>query len=223
MSNILRIQGLYKTFVEGKVKTPVLSGVDLEVAEGEVLAILGASGSGKTTFLQIIGGLQNFDQGEVAFLDELYSKKNDEEMTALREAHFGFVYQFHHLLPELSALENVMIPLMIRKVNKSAAYKQASTVLHEVGLSHRLSHKPSELSGGERQRVALARAIVKRPRILFADEPTGNLDHQSSESVMALILKLNKEFNVSVVFITHDANLAKKADRVVKMVDGVFI
>jgi len=223
MSNILRIEALHKTFVEGKVKTPVLSGVDLEVNEGEVLAILGASGSGKTTFLQIIGGLQNFDQGEVAFLDELYSKKNDEGMTALREAHFGFVYQFHHLLPELSALENVMIPLMIRKVNKSEAYKQATAILHEVGLSHRLSHKPSELSGGERQRVALARAIVKRPRILFADEPTGNLDHQSSESVMALILKLNKEFNVTVIFITHDANLAKKADRVVKMVDGILV
>ena len=222
MNNILTVEKLHKTFVEGKIRTPVLSGIDLTVKKGEVLAILGASGSGKSTFLHIVGGLQSFDSGEITFEDQAYSTRNDEAMTQLREAAYGFVYQFHHLLGELSALENVMLPLMIRKLPKAQCIDQAKAMLHAVGLSHRLQHKPSELSGGERQRVALARAMVKQPKILFADEPTGNLDRHASETVLELMLNMKQEFATTILFITHDESLARHADRVIKMVDGVL-
>lgn len=223
MSNLLTVKDLQHTFVEGKLTTPVLKGINLSIKEGEVLALLGASGSGKTTFLQIVGGLQGFSSGEVSFVDQHYSKLDDARLTALREANFGFVYQFHHLLPELTALENVMIPLMIRKINKKDALVQAQTMLEEVGLGHRLNHKPGELSGGERQRVALARAMVKHPHILFADEPTGNLDRESSEKVFELMLKMNQQFNTTIVFITHDEYLASRAMRVLRMEDGKLL
>ncbi len=223
MSDFLKVINLHKTFVEGKIKTLVLKGVTLEVRAGEVFAILGASGSGKSTFLQILGGLQSFDVGEITFGQQQYSKSDDQAMTILRETSYGFVYQFHHLLGELSALENVMVPLMIRKLDKISCEKQAKSMLDAVGLSHRLSHKPAELSGGERQRVALARAMVKKPQILFADEPTGNLDRHSSEKMLELMLLMNKEFNTTVIFITHDEKLANHAHRVMQMVDGRFI
>lgn len=223
MSNLLTVKDLQHTFVEGKLSTPVLKGINLCIKEGEVLALLGASGSGKTTFLQIIGGLQSFSSGEVSFIDQSYSRLDDAHLTALRETNFGFVYQFHHLLPELTALENVMIPLMIRKINKKDALMQAQTMLEEVGLGHRLTHKPAELSGGERQRVALARAMVKHPHILFADEPTGNLDRESSEKIFELMLKMNQQFNTTIVFITHDEHLASRAMRVLRMEDGKLL
>lgn len=220
MNKLLQVTDLYKTFVEGRIKTPVLQGIHFEAAEGERIAILGSSGSGKTTFLQIVGGLQSFDTGEVSFQDQNYSKLTDEGMTKLRELHFGFVYQFHHLLPELTALENVMIPLMIRRTNKLDAKAVATQVLEQVGLSHRLTHKPGELSGGERQRVALARAMVKKPRLLLADEPTGNLDRQASQNVMDLMFNLSHELKTTVIFITHDEELAEQASRVVRIQDG---
>ena len=223
MSKILKVEGLQKTFVEGKITTPVLQGINLEVEAGETIAILGASGSGKTTLLQILGGLQDFDAGEVTFENHAYSTLQDEAMTALRERHFGFVYQFHHLLQELSALENVMIPLMIRKISKADAILQATHVLDQVGLSHRLRHKPGELSGGERQRVALARALVKKPQVLLADEPTGNLDRQSSAKVMEVMLRMSQELHITLIFITHDESLARHASRILSMQDGVFV
>lgn len=220
MSNLLSVKNLQKSFIDGKIKTPVLQGIDFSLEQGETVAILGASGSGKTTFLQILGALQSFDSGQVLFLDQDYSKLGDHTLTNLREAHFGFVYQFHHLLPELTALENVLLPLMIRKMNKADAKVMATQILDQVGLSHRLSHKPGELSGGERQRVALARAMVKKPQVLFADEPTGNLDRQSSQKIMDLIFKMSKELKTAIVFITHDEQIAQGATRVLRMDDG---
>lgn len=220
MNNLLTVSGLHKCFIEGKVKTPVLQGIDFSLGEAEVVAILGASGSGKTTFLQIVGGLQSFDAGEVSFLNQPYSQMSDTALTMLREKHFGYVYQFHHLLPELTALENVMLPLMIRKMNKAHALADAKMLLEATGLAARLHHKPGELSGGERQRVALARAMVKKPHILFADEPTGNLDRHSSQNVMSLMFKMSQDFKTSIVFITHDEALAQQATRILRMTDG---
>ena len=180
---ILDVTDLSKEYREGKLITPVLKHIDFQLMSQETIAIFGASGSGKSTFLQLIGGLDHFSSGEIKFGDQAYSKLSDAEKTYLREAHIGFVYQFHHLLPELTALENVLLPLMIRKLPIAQAKTQAATILGQVGLAHRLHHKPGELSGGERQRVAIARALVKKPSLLLADEPTGNLDKKSREQV----------------------------------------
>lgn len=220
MNELIRVVNLHKTFSEATLQTPVLRGIHLQIFESETVAILGASGSGKSTLLHTLGGLQSFDQGEINFREHAYSRLNQEQMTKMRERQFGFVYQFHHLILELSALENVMLPLMIRKIAKNVATEQAEILLTAVGLSHRAHHKPFELSGGERQRVALARALVKKPTVLFADEPTGNLDRQASEKVMDLMFTMSAEFKINLIYITHDESLAARADRILRMEDG---
>jgi lipoprotein-releasing system ATP-binding protein len=223
MSNsILELTGLCKEYREGVLVTPVLKNVNFSLGAAETVAIFGASGSGKSTFLQLIGGLDCFTAGEITLFGKKYSQLSDAEKTHLREERIGFVYQFHHLLPELTALENVMLPLMIRKMASAQAKSQAAAILEQVGLAHRLRHKPGELSGGERQRVAIARALVKKPSLLLADEPTGNLDKKSREHVMGLILEMSRECQISLVLVTHDESFAHQMNRVLVMDDGVL-
>lgn len=217
---VLHAQGLNKTYQEGQITTQVLSHVDLDVLAGEKLAIVGASGSGKSTLLHLLAGLDQPGAGHVSLMGKEFSKLNDVKRGRLRNLHMGFVYQFHHLLPELTALENVMLPLRIRRVSGAEAQQQATALLERVGLGKRLQHKPSELSGGERQRVSIARALITRPAVILADEPTGNLDHETAEQVFQLMLELNQEFNTALLVVTHDLQLAARMDRQVTLIDG---
>ena len=217
---VLSARAIGRSFSEGASTLEVLTGVDLTVAAGERLAIIGASGSGKTTLLQILGGLDRPNAGTVEVTGRDIHALSESERGALRNRTIGFVYQFHHLLPEFSALENVAMPLLVRRERTADAIARARAMLTRVGLAQRLTHRPSQLSGGERQRTAVARALVTSPSVVLADEPTGNLDGRNAEQVFALMLELNREFGTSLVVVTHDARLAARMDRVLELSGG---
>jgi lipoprotein-releasing system ATP-binding protein len=217
---VLECRSVVRRFREGDSVLEVLSGVDLTIEPAERVAIIGTSGSGKTTLLQIMGGLDDPDEGEVFIDGQLMHGSSEISKGDLRNRYIGFVYQFHHLLPEFTAQENVAMPLLIRRDKKADALEQAKDLLARVGLGERLTHKPGELSGGERQRAAVARALITRPQLVLADEPTGNLDAGNGEHVLKLMLELNEELQTSLVIVTHDHSIAARMDRVLVLEDG---
>ncbi|QDW65859.1 lipoprotein-releasing ABC transporter ATP-binding protein LolD [Luteimonas granuli] len=219
-AEVVGAQGLGKTYAEGRLRTPVFDGLDLSVAAGETVAILGASGAGKSTLLHLLGGLDTATAGEVYVAGQRMGALSDADRGRLRNRALGFVYQFHHLLPEFSALENVMLPVMLSGAGAPDAAARARALLEAVGLGHRLEHKPGELSGGERQRAAVARALVNRPSCVLGDEPTGNLDEKTATVVFELMLELNRAERTSLVLVTHDRGLARRLDRVLELHDG---
>jgi lipoprotein-releasing system ATP-binding protein len=214
---------LHKTFVQGKVEVKVLMGVNLDVQVRERVAIVGASGSGKSTLLHLLGGLDTPTRGEVRVMGQDISKQTEAERGVTRNRALGFVYQFHHLLPEFSALENVAMPLLIRRTPRAEAYDAASKVLGEVGLAHRLTHTPGELSGGERQRAAVARALVLSPKLLLADEPTGALDHANAQRLAELLSEVNTREKVAIVMVTHARELAARMGRMLELREGKLV
>lgn len=218
----LECQGLVKRYEEGGLALDVLHGVDLSVAAGETLAITGASGAGKTTLLQLLGGLDRPSAGTVSVFGKDLATLDNAERGIVRNQSLGFVYQFHHLLPEFSAVENVAMPLLLRRLPLAEVRSQAENLLVRVGLSERFNHRPGELSGGERQRVAVARALVTEPAVVLADEPTGNLDHKTGERVLELLLELNSETGASLVVVTHSSTIAGQMSRILELEDGTL-
>lgn len=221
MSNVvLKCEQVCKSYNDGALSVNVLNNLNLEVNEGQSVSIIGASGSGKSTLLHILGGLDMPTSGRVTLMGNDLGRLGQKQLGDLRNRYLGFVYQFHHLLPEFSALENVMMPLLIGKKPKAEAEGQAAAMLEKVGLKRRMLHRPSELSGGERQRAAIARALVTRPKCLLADEPTGNLDRKNAQNVLDMMLDLKSELGTSLIVVTHDDELASRFDRVMSMGDG---
>ena len=220
VGDVMRAEKLAKTYSEGKMRTPVFDGLELSVVAGETVAIVGASGAGKSTLLHLLGGLDTPTAGEVYVAGQKMSSLSNAARGQLRNRALGFVYQFHHLLPEFTALENVMMPVMLGGVDVKIATQRAKALLEKVGLGHRIEHKPGELSGGERQRAAVARALVNQPACVLGDEPTGNLDERTAATVFELMLELNRAQQTSLVLVTHDRRLARKLDRVLELHEG---
>lgn len=225
MNNVvLEAKNIQKHFTDGKSTVNVIKDLSLQVNQGEFVSIVGSSGSGKSTLLHVLGGLERPNQGMVFLNGKRFDNLGEAERGFQRNEHLGFVYQFHHLLPEFSALENISMPLMLRKnADFKQVKKRAEFLLDRVGLSHRMTHKPGELSGGERQRVALARALVTQPTVMLADEPTGNLDRKTALSIFELLSELRSEFNMAMLIVTHDEQLAQSADRILHMQDGIWV
>lgn len=219
---LLECQNINKFYQEGENQTQVLKGVSFAMKPQELVAIVGSSGSGKSTLLHTLGGLDQPSSGEVFIKGQSLQKASESELAKLRNQNLGFVYQFHHLMADFTALENVMMPMLIGRQNKTEAKDRAEKILSAVGLSHRIIHRPSALSGGERQRVAIARALVNNPALVLADEPTGNLDHKTTESIFELIQTLNAEQNIAFLLVTHDMSLAQKLSRCLTMQDGIL-
>jgi len=219
----IKINGLWKVFETVGGRVEALKGIDLNISDGETLAVVGVSGSGKSTLLHILGTLERPSEGKVTYGGENIFKRSDREIAAFRNNEIGFVFQFHYLLPEFSALENVMMPCLIKGIDTEQAKEMAAEILVKVGLAERLEHRPGELSGGEQQRVAIARAVVLKPKVILADEPTGNLDKDTGDSILDLFLMLNREYGITSVLVTHNMEIASRLNRRIRLSDGSIV